>query len=552
MSITPAAALRRLEAARLEFACGAEKLRLLRGLERAHLHSARMVLRLHEQLCFMRAYPDDAELLALVEAMLERFAHRADLRRFRSALADTGIAGTAIHYRFFWPTARWLRRRWPEQLAIDWNALDDSSRLANALPLLATPLEATWLRTRLPAARDALEHLSGGPKYPARFLIDRISSLPGNDTTREYFCDALDIPYILHPGPDTPSRSSNHVHAPVAFVRSPLSRSRPDLPRELRRPPRSVRPASRREGEHLIERAHEALVTRSRDLDAFSYGNARDVWLVDDGDGLQWALVGMVPERRLLLRAAYGFLTLRNGVPIGYGQLDVLCRTIDISFNSFETFRGSEVARVFARLLAAGRAVFGAAAFTLEPYQLGHHNREGIASGAWWFYYKLGFRPRNPEIRTLAETELLRMQGEPGHRSSSEVLKRLASDYLYFETEAVRAPYWPRLAELGARAAEHLTAVGGSDRERAVRDCVARALRRLGLKKLPSERSARLAWERWAPIVALLRMEGWSRSERLSLARVISAKGAASDRDFLDRFDAHPRLARALRELVRA
>jgi len=551
VSITPAAALRRLEALRLEFGGRGEKLRLLRVLEHARLHSAHMVLRLHEQLCFMRAYPEDAQLLTLVEAMLERFAHRTDLRRFRSALADSGIAGTAIHYRFFWPTARWLRRRWPEQLAIDWSALEDSGRLSSALPLLATPLEATWLRARLPEARSALEHLSGGAKYPARFLIDRISSLPGNDVTREYFCDALDIPYVLHPGCDTPSRTSNHVHAPVAFVRSPLSRSRPDLRTELRRPPRSVRPASRREAMVLIECAHEALVTRSRDLDAFSYADVRDVWIVDDGEGLQWALIGMVPERRLLLRAAYGFLTMRNGVPIGYGQLDALCRTIDISFNSFETFRGSEVARVFARLLAAGRAFFGAAAFTLEPYQLGHHNREAVASGAWWFYYKLGFRPRNPAIRALAQSELLRMQAEPGHRSSSDVLKRLASDYLYFETEGVRAPYWPRLAELGVRAAEHLTAVGGSDRERAVRECVERALRRLGLKSLPAGRSLRLAWERWAPIVALLGMTDWSRSEKRSLGRVISARAAASDRDFLDRFDAHPRLARALRELVR-
>ena len=67
---------------------------------------------------------------------------------------------------------------------------------------------------------------------------------------------------------------------------------------------------------------------RARDLDAFAYGGPRDVMTVDDGDGLQWVLIGMVPQRRPLLRAAYGFLTLRSGVPIGDGQLDTGSSTL--------------------------------------------------------------------------------------------------------------------------------------------------------------------------------------------------------------------------------
>ena len=74
----------------------AAKLVLLRRLERAELRSAHAVRRLHEVLCFLHAYPDDARVLAQVERMLARFAARSDLARSRAALADTGIAGTAI------------------------------------------------------------------------------------------------------------------------------------------------------------------------------------------------------------------------------------------------------------------------------------------------------------------------------------------------------------------------------------------------------------------------------------------------------------------------
>jgi hypothetical protein len=76
-------------------------------------------MRLHEALCFIRAYPDDAAVLAQVQTMLAEFDRRSDLRAHRLALADSGIAGTALHYRFFAGQAQWLARRWPEKLRLD-------------------------------------------------------------------------------------------------------------------------------------------------------------------------------------------------------------------------------------------------------------------------------------------------------------------------------------------------------------------------------------------------------------------------------------------------
>jgi len=81
--------------------CAETKVALLARLEHRMLRSAQAVNRLHEVLCFLRAYPDDAKILAQVERMLEAFHRRADLRRHRAALADSGIAGTNIYYRFF-------------------------------------------------------------------------------------------------------------------------------------------------------------------------------------------------------------------------------------------------------------------------------------------------------------------------------------------------------------------------------------------------------------------------------------------------------------------
>ena len=111
-------ALAALEKSRDDYgaASGQTKHELLVRLQRADFRRAGDVLRLHELLCWLRAYPDDAQVLRRVERMLAGFARRKDLRRHRHALADSGIAGTAINYPFFWSTAHWLVQHWPAQL----------------------------------------------------------------------------------------------------------------------------------------------------------------------------------------------------------------------------------------------------------------------------------------------------------------------------------------------------------------------------------------------------------------------------------------------------
>ena len=109
----PVSDLSRLETLRTTYGDRAAqtKLDLLRRLDATRLASAGHVRRLHEALCFLRTYPDDQRVASRVARMLTAFDRRADLRQFRDELADTGIAGTAIHYRFFWSTALWLARR---------------------------------------------------------------------------------------------------------------------------------------------------------------------------------------------------------------------------------------------------------------------------------------------------------------------------------------------------------------------------------------------------------------------------------------------------------
>ncbi len=544
-----ATALRALERARDDYGAGAagRKRSLLAVLAATRLRTAAEVRRLHKALCFLRAHPDDSRVLADVERMLEGFDRRADLRARRDALASSGIAGTTLWYPFFWPTARWLAGRWPRQLRFDRNDAEAEGSLGRALPLLVTPHEAVALRESKRAGYAAIDRLRPPGQTDASFLVRRVARLAGNDFTREAFYDAINPSCELLAAAGTPARTrEKFAAAPVVFRSKPLRRGRPDLRAEMRRPPVSVRRQSLSEGARLVDLARGAMVTRSRDLDAFAYGNARDAWLVDDGGGLAFGLIGMVPERRAPLAAIYGGLTLCNGVPVGYLQADVLGRTAAISFNTFDTFRGGEAAFTFGRLLAALGKVFGVDAFSVEPYQLGVGNDEGIASGAWWFYFKLGFRPRAAAARELAAAELARMQRRPTHRSSAATLRQLAAHHLFFDFDPRRRTPLPPLASIGLRVAR-LLAARDVDRDAACAKVQREAAKTLGLRWLRGcgDRE-RHAFADFAPLVELAGAARWPQAQRRALRELIGAKAAVSELDYARRLGAHRLLCRAL------
>jgi hypothetical protein len=529
----------------------ASKIALLREMERRRLARPRDVLALHEVLCFLRAYPDDAQVLEIVGRMLDAFARRGDLARCRRELADSGIAGTKIHYRFYWITARWLAQRWPRNLAIDWDEIEDPERIERLLPVLAAYFESLALDALDLTPREWLRRLAGPGETDASFLIRRFDRLAAAPVLKETLYEEVDVPIVLSPGTDTPSRTRAKLrNGPIVFQTRPLARERPSLVDEVRRPPRAVRPLAPREARRAIDLAREAMVTRSRDLDAFAYADERDVRMVDCGDGLQFACYGMLPERRHVLEAVYGFLTLRNGVPIGYVLASALLRSSEVAFNVFETYRGAEAGPVFGRVISMVRHLFGSDAFAIDPYQLGYGNEEGLKSGAWWFYYKLGFRPRDAHVRRVLRSELARMKARPGHRSSVKVLEKLASDYLYLflgrPRRGVLGLFSP--GALGLRLSRAVTERFGADRERAARECAREAAARLGLRSLRGfTRDERTAWERWSPLILRLPgVERWSAAQRRALILVVRAKGGRRESDFVSRFDRHRPLCDAL------
>jgi hypothetical protein len=556
---SPAADLRRLEALRFTF--GREPARakrlLVARLARARFDRVPALLRLHEALVFARAYPDDPALLRAVERALRGFAARADLRALRAKLADSGLSGTEIRYRFFAPTALRLATRWPERLHYDWAAWDAPARLEELLPLLAVHGESPAVDEYDLGIRGWLARMKAPREGDAAFVMRRLANRVRDPFVFEKLVDGMDAPMVLEPGPGGPSRTlARWPGSPAVFVRTAPDRGRPDLAAEVRRPPLAVRALSRAEGGRMVELAAEAMVTRSRDLDVFAYADPADVRMVDCGDGLQFACMGALPGRRLLLESVYGFLTLKSGVPTGYVLTSALFGSAEIAYNVFETFRGGEAGRVYGRVLAMTAHLFGVDSFTIYPYQLGGAgNDEGLASGAWWFYRKLGFAPRAASARALMRREEARLARNPRHRSGRAVLAALGESNVYWHAGAKRDDVIGLLplAAIGFAVTDFLARRHGADPDRGAAACASDAAARLGGgPERDWSAGERLAFERWAPLVLLLPgLSRWSAAERRAALAVIRAKGGVRESEFVRRFDAHRRLREAVAALAR-
>jgi hypothetical protein len=514
---------------------------------------ANALARLHDALLFLRAYPPSPRALALADEALSRVtgqvARLAKTGEDLSPLDDpavSGIAGVPVAMPFSWAAASWLAGREPESLRVDWDAEDLPDRLAAFLPRFVPLLEEQARVDANVPFRDFVD-AARGEAPDAAWLVRRLDSLPYPDALKAELWEAPGLQLSWKPRPSD-SRGLARFPSPAPFCSDEplLARRDVSVAAELAAPPPPLVRLSRREGAALLDAARAAMAVRYRELPAFSAGDPSAVFRSDVGRGVSIFVTGLARGARLPLRAGFGTLFARNGVLVGYGDLHAALGRADVSFNVFYAFRDGESAWLYARLLAVCRAVTGAAQLSVDPYQVGLGNEEAVASGAFWFYRKLGFRSSDAALERLARREEARLAAAPGRRTPPATLRRLAAAPLLYDVpgEACALPDAFHLRDLGLAVARAFSRSGLSPeafRARAAR----RVARALGLTR--TSVATRDALHRLAPILSLLDgLPSWPVAERRSLAAVVAAKGGRDEFPYARLLAARRRLAEAL------
>lgn len=532
---------------------------LIEVLSREAFRDAKSLIRYHEALLFLRAYPADRETLEAADAELLRFGERiqglAGLGISLEPFDDpevSGIAGTAITTDYSFDVVHWLKRRYPRDVRPHWEAFDAPDRLRALWPRFLPLLEEEALEDANVPYREWLA--AAGAKDELAWLIRRVEELPGPDPEKaeRYDALALEVRWKL----EDPRESRSGMRWParkIFFQAGPLiSRREVSLEAELAGEPIPVRDVLPRVGARVVELVRGATVLRYREYYGFTYADASHVRRADIGRGVEIFVFGLERARRLPVRAGFAAFIVKNGVPVGYVEALAFFERIEIGFNVYYAFREGESAWIFARVLKVLRDFFGVASFSIDPYQIGHENPEAIDSGAFWFYRKLGFRPTSASLRRLAEGEETKIRAASGHRSPPRVLRRLATGSVIYDAAGTRQGEWDgfHIRNIGLAIQRSLAKDFGGNAERMRSVCRSRVGRILGID-----------WRRGSPatVEALTNLSlvwnqipdlpRWSREEKAALAAIARGKTSADERTYLRRMQRHPRLRDAMLKL---
>ncbi len=397
------------------------------------------LIRLHETLLFLRAYPMTERVARLADEILFAFADRvpadADLDPFEEAEAS-GIAGTSLTAVFSYEVAQRLAALEPRHIDIGWDRYDEQDRLGPVLTKFLPLLNEDWpVEAHVPFAQWIAADRPHG-QSDLQWLLQRVTS------AERY--DSMQVPLTWRMASSRYSRSRLRLPVRNLFChREPLlRRADVSLEREMAGPPLPIKRLTRPQARRVLDAIVATSAMRYRELYGFSHPDEAAVYHAAAGRGVDIYFFGVPPAWRLQLRAYHAGMFFKNGVPAGYVELLSICERAEVGFNLYYTFREGESAWLYARLLRLFHQVLGVTCFSVDPYQIGHENSEAVASGAFWFYRKLGFRPTSPEVARLVKREETRMRRKPGYRSSKRTLEELADGYLLDEMPGTETGDW--------------------------------------------------------------------------------------------------------------
>jgi hypothetical protein len=494
----------------------------------------------HDEVLFCVAYPDSVRVRRAAEQALRRIAALIRKRPADSirTLANSGVAGSWVATTFSPDLLRWLLARAGRDVDVTWEGADG---LEATLPLLALPAEADGLLSPDLSTEDWIR-LAMGRSRPLAWILDRVDALGLSPELRERLFATMSLEVRWRLGRDSRTLT-RFPPRPIFYQREPLHRD-VALGEVLARPLPPPAKLDRVGVTGLIDTARAALAARGRETDPVTWANPSETTLFRLDRGIDVALFGLTPERRLPIETYVGFVAARNRVPIAYGGGWAFFGRCEIGVNLFEEFRGGESAHVFAQVLRVYRQRFRARQFLVDPFQFGKDNPEAIRSGAYWFYHRLGFRLTDDRLRAEAEAEHHRIQGRPGYRTPARVLRRFTGSRLFLDIRTAErggspdiAPWRPAAPEL-ARVSLALTSWIDAGR---------RIARWLGRGGAATTEQGRLWFGRLAPLIAMLPdLHSWEPRDREQLGRILRAKGGPRERDYALALQRHHRLEAAL------
>jgi hypothetical protein len=414
--------------------------KLLAQLSHHRFKDAGSIIHFHESLLFMLAYPQSKKLLNQVERILASFPERIGYLKKIDADSGpldepevSGIAGTSVTTNFGYQFTLWLSEQHADESEIDWEGYEQEERIAATLPRVLPLFEEEAL---VEAHVPFLNYINTAIPKRAKgltWLMKNFSQLDLNEKHKAELFESLKL-FIQFTPVFGSSRTGLKLDVKKIFYhKEPLIRRRDiSLEREFAAPALKIEKVSAKRGSEILDIIRTASAVRLRELHGFIWADEKSFLKVDLGRGVIVFLNEVLPANRLPLRAYHSGFIFKNGIPLAYVETMSLFEKIEVGFNLYYTFRDGETAWLYAQLLRIFKQHLGVTVFSVDPYQIGYENEEGIESGAFWFYRKLGFHPVQDEVATIVAREEKKIAKRKDYRTPARILRKIAKSHLLY------------------------------------------------------------------------------------------------------------------------
>lgn len=171
--------------------------------------------RLHDSLCCSRAFPNTLSEHRDAHEQLLAFGQRAGKK-----IPDNGIVGTRLHYRFSFHVAKWLARKAPGAVCIDWSEYDECERLDELLQQILQSSEDDYFDSGYVSSQEWIALASAGfPGTDFDWLLAQLQDKRLQKVWSQLY-DAADLPLVWDTGESALSKSRNVFPVKVVAVRA--------------------------------------------------------------------------------------------------------------------------------------------------------------------------------------------------------------------------------------------------------------------------------------------------------------------------------------------
>lgn len=411
----------------------AEKIKLLNSIQLTALTSKKAFQLYADTLLFLIAYPDNKTVYTVANQSLHQlhvYIQANEKRQY--SLYNTGITGTAVCAAFSFEIVKWLRKQYPTAIRIASFEAEDG-QIQAILSAMMSKLESEILQDSYFDWKQWIQRTL----LLEENLLDGLLAIFENNDSRPEVKDELWTSIGINTEIDFTAHSCLTGSVTIPYYHRLLIR------KEIKQAAvtKSIKvKLSKIEAAQIVDCSRMILVRHLREIDPISFADTKLVSYYQLPRGISIALLEMIPERRHPIDSYIGYTVFKNGLPVAYAGSWILFDSGRIGLNVFPAYRGGESQYIFQQVLQLHAEVYRLKRFTVDPYQIGNKNSDGIHSGAFWVYYHAGFRPLLQAQQDLAATEAEKIKSIPRYRSPASILKKLANSKLelVLQKKAVR------------------------------------------------------------------------------------------------------------------